>query len=72
MDFRKYRLPKTWLDQCLTSLLSEEPSKSNMVNELAHFQNLRTRPLPSLLMIPKAIASQKGSVSDMQNLKTFS
>ena len=32
MHFRNYGLPKTRLDQCLKSLFSEDPSKSNMVN----------------------------------------
>ena len=32
MYFRNYGLPKTWLDQCLKSPVSEYPTKSNMVN----------------------------------------
>ena len=32
MYFRNYGLPKTWLDQCLKSPVSENPTKSNMVN----------------------------------------
>ena len=34
MYFRNSELPKTWLDQCLKSPVSEELSKSNMVNVL--------------------------------------
>ena len=34
MYFRNYGLPKTWLDQCLKSPVSEDPRKSNMVNTL--------------------------------------
>ena len=32
MYFRNYGLPKTWLDKCVKSPVSEDPSKSNMVN----------------------------------------
>ena len=32
MYFRNYGLPKTWLEQCLKSPVSEAPSKTNMVN----------------------------------------
>ena len=38
--FRKLRTPKTWSDKCLKSRLSEDPSTSNIVNELKHFLNL--------------------------------
>ena len=34
MCFRNYGVPKTWLDQSLKSNVSEDPSKSNMVNAL--------------------------------------
>ena len=36
MYFRNYGLQKTWLDQCLKSLVSEDPPKSNMVNGSKH------------------------------------
>ena len=32
MYFGNYGLPEAWLDQCLKSPFSEDPSKSNMVN----------------------------------------
>ena len=32
MYLGNYGLPKSWLDQCLKSPVSEYPSKSNMVN----------------------------------------
>ena len=32
MYFPHYGLPKTWLDLCLESPISEDPAKSNMVN----------------------------------------
>ena len=41
MYFRKYGLPKPWLDQCLKSPVSEDPSKSNMVNAPKHCSNLK-------------------------------
>ena len=41
MYFRNYGLPKTWLDKCLKSPVSEYPTKSNMVNAPKHCSNLR-------------------------------
>ena len=41
MYFRNYRLPKRWLDQCLKSPVSEDPTKSNTVNAPKHCSNLR-------------------------------
>ena len=32
MYFRNYGLQKTWFDQCLKGPVSDDPSKSNMVN----------------------------------------
>ena len=72
MYFRNYGLPKTWLDQCLKSLVSEVPSKSNMVNAPKHCSNLKDASLPYLLITGKSIVLQKVSVSDVQNLKTIS
>ena len=34
MYILSYGLQKTWLDQCLKSPVSEDPSKSNVVNAL--------------------------------------
>ena len=39
MYFRNYGLRKTWLDKCLRSLVSEDPSTGNMVNELKYCFN---------------------------------
>ena len=36
MHFRNYGLRKTWLDKCLSSPVSEDPWKSNMVNGPKH------------------------------------
>ena len=41
MYFQNYGLPKTWLDLCLESPVSEDPTKSNMVNAPKHCPNLR-------------------------------
>ena len=36
MYFASYRLPKPWLDKCLKSPISEDPSKCKIVNEPKH------------------------------------
>ena len=36
MYFRRYKLRKPWSDKCLKSPISEDPSKSNMVNRPEH------------------------------------
>ena len=41
MYFRNYELPKTWLDQCLKSPVSEHVSKSNMLNAPRLCSNLK-------------------------------
>ena len=41
MYFGNGGLPKRWLDQCLKSPVSENPSKSNMVNAPKHCSNLK-------------------------------
>ena len=40
MDFLTYGLRKTWLEKCLKSHDSEDPSTSNMVNGPKHCSNL--------------------------------
>ena len=40
MYFRNYRLGKPWLDKCLKSPVSEDPSKSMMVNRPKRYSNL--------------------------------
>ena len=72
MYFRNYGLPKTWLDQCLKSPVSEDPTKSNMVNVPKHCSNLKDTSLPYLLITTTSIVLQKVSVSDIENLKTVS
>ena len=72
MYFRNYGLPKTWLDQSLKSPVSEDPTKSNMVNVPKHCSNLKETSLPHLLITGKSIVLQKVFISDIQNLKTVS
>ena len=70
MYFRNYGLPKTWLDQCLKSPLSEDPTKSNMVKAPKDCSNLKDTSLPYLLITGKTILLQNVSRSHIQNLKT--
>ena len=49
MYFGNYGLPKTWLDQCLKSSVSEYPSKSNIVNAANHCSNLKDSPFAILI-----------------------
>ena len=72
MYFRYLGLPKTWLDQCLKSPVSEDPTKSDMVNPPKHCSNLKDTSLPYLLITTKSILLRKVSVTDIQNLKTVS
>ena len=70
MYFRNYGLPKPWLDQCLKSPVSEDPTKSNMVNAAKHCSNLKDTSLPYLLITGKTIVLQNVSRSHIQNLKS--
>ena len=72
MCFQNYGVHKTWLDECLKSLVSDDPTKSNMVNAPKHCANLKDTSLPYLLITGRSIALQKVSLSDVKNLKTFS
>ena len=38
--FLKLGTPQMWLNKCLKSLISEDMSTSNMVNEPKHYSNL--------------------------------
>ena len=44
MYFRNYAPLKTWLDKCLKSPVSEDPTTTNMVNVPKHCRNLHHRP----------------------------
>ena len=58
------------LDGCLKSPVSEDPSKSNMVNGPKYVEIWMTAPLPNLLINVKTIDWEKVSLCEMQNLKT--
>ena len=49
MYFGNYGLPKTWLDHCLKSPISEYPSKSNMANAPKHCSNLKDSPFTKFI-----------------------
>ena len=49
MHFRKYGVPKTWLDLCVKSPVSKDPSKSNMVNAAKLCLNLKDTPFTSFI-----------------------
>ena len=68
MYFRNYGLPKTWLDQCLKSPISEDPTKSNMVNAPKNNSSLKDTSLTYLLITGKSIVLEKVSVSHIQNV----
>ena len=70
MYFRNYGLQKTRLDQCLKTPVSEDPTKSNMINAPKHCSNLKYTSLPYLLITGKTIVLQNVSRSHIQNLKT--
>ena len=72
MYFRNYGLPKTWLDQCLKSPVSEDLTKSNMVNAPKYCSNFKDTSLPYLLITGNSIALQKVCVSHIHNVKTVS
>ena len=72
MYFRNYGLQKTWLDQCVKGPVSEDPTKSNMVNAPKHCSNLKDTSLPYLLITGKLIVLKNVSVIHIQNLKTVS
>ena len=62
--FPKLRTPKTSLDKCLRSLVSEDMSTSNTV------QICMTEPLSYILITAKGIELEKVSLIDMPNLGT--
>ena len=49
MYFGNYGLPKTWLDQCLKSSVSEYPSKRNMLNAPKHCSYLQDSPFSTII-----------------------
>ena len=71
MDIRNFALRKTWLDSYLESPVSMDPLTSNIVNRPNHCPNLNSNTFTVLFKTLKATESEKASLSDMQNLKTF-
>ena len=61
--FPKLLSPKTWLDKCLKSSVSEAPTTSTMVNGPKYCQNLIHSTLTA-----KEIELEKVSLTDMANL----
>ena len=55
MYFRNCGLKKPWLDKCLKSPVSEDPSKSNMVNGPKYCSNLNCSTFSIFLINVKAI-----------------
>ena len=72
MYFQKYGPRITWLDQCLKSRVSSDPSEATWSTRPNIVEICMAAHLRYLLIAVKAIDLQKVSVSDMQNLKTFS
>ena len=71
MYFRNYGLPKTWLDQCLKSPVSEDPTKSNMVNAPKHCSNLKDTSLPYLLITGSQLSYKKSLLVISKMSKLF-
>ena len=70
MYFPNYWLQNMWLDQCLKIPVSEDPSKGNIPNGPKHVEIWMTALLPYLLFNVMVIDLEKGSLFEMQNLKT--
>ena len=73
MYFRKYRLRKSWLDQCLKSRVSEDPSIDNMGNWSKHCCNLNGNTCTIFMNHCEGNCigiHHKISFSDIQNPKT--
>ena len=70
MYFRNYQLRKTWLDQCLKSSLSRDPSTENMANGSKHCCNLNDNTLIIFSNYCECSALEKVTVSNTQNRKS--
>ena len=49
MYFGNYGVPKTWLDQCLKSPVSECPLKRNMGTDPKHCSHLKDNPFTTFI-----------------------
>ena len=70
MYFRKYRLRKTWLDKCLKSCFSEDPSRDNMANGWKYCCNLNESIFTIFINHRGVNYVRKVSFIDTQNSKT--
>ena len=61
---------KTWLDNCIKSPFSEDPSTSNMLNGWNNVGIWTAAPLAHWLISLKELQLEKVSLSDRQNLRT--
>ena len=68
--YLKLRTPKTLLDKCLKTPVSEYPSTSNMETSPNTVEICSTAPLSYLLITAKTIELEKASFIDMPNLRT--
>ena len=72
MDFRIYGIRKSWLKKSLKSLLSGDPSTSNMLRGPNTVEISITPHFPYFSLTVKPIDMQKISLSDMKKLKSLS
>ena len=50
MYYGNYGVPKTWLDQCIKSPVTEYPSKSNMANAPKHCSHFKHSPFITFIV----------------------
>ena len=72
MDFRIYGIRKSWLKKSLKSLLSGDPSTSNMLRGPNTVEISITPHFPYFSLTVKATELEKTSLSDMKSPKTVS
>ena len=70
MYFPNYGLRKRWLDKCLKSDVSEDPSTSNMEDGPKHCSNVQDGAFTIFINLCEKIQLEKVYISAIQNLKT--
>ena len=70
MYFLTSGLRKTWLDKCLKSPVSEDPSTGNKLNELKHCSKLNGSTFNVFIDPSKSNSGWKSLSKCMQNLRT--
>ena len=68
--FSKLRTPKTYSDKCLKRPVSENASKSSMVNVPKHCSNMHHITFTIFIDTAKSIQCEKVSITDTANLGT--